>query len=122
MAPLTSVLTAALLASAAVAAPASLPGPISRPIPVSQQFSKFFNSTDLKGLVSADKKRAQQLLSGTLAGSSAAASSFTAAAVGSAHATNEAIYYLTSVQVGNPSVNCTSECFASPNVVLKDVL
>lgn len=114
MAPVASVFTAALLAAAALAAPADRPGGITRPIPVSQKFEKALNTEDLRGLVKADRERAKQLISGQLGGSAAQASlmaekpsskGVSASAVGSAHASNQAIYYTTNVQVGNPSRN-----------------
>lgn len=107
------LLVSALLATTVLAAPAAPSGGVLRPI-VNQGVAKVFNPDDMTELVKADYARARSASTGTLAGDvGGSMSSFAAVskngtssnAVGSAHATNNAIYYTTAVQVGNPSLN-----------------
>jgi len=106
MFPYAQLLVSALLATSAFAAPSKLPvgGGVIRQM--SNPVSKVINTDDLTALVAADYARAQAARSGSLAGDlSGAGGGMSSRAIGSAHATNQAIYYTTAVQVGSPSVN-----------------
>ena len=107
MFPYSQLLVSALLATCAFSAPApasSQPGGVIRQV-VTQGINAVFDPKDLSQLVKADYARAAAAKTGSLAGSvgDGSMSSFaaiskngtTSKAVGSAHATNQAIYYTT---------------------------
>lgn len=104
MFPKAALLVSALIATTSFAAPSSLPGTGSIRQITHQGVTKVINTQDLSELVASDYQRASAAKSGSLAGSLAVAAS-SKRAVGSAHATNKAIYYTTAVQVGSPSTN-----------------
>lgn len=94
MAPFTSFVFAAVyLASASLA----IPSPVVIDQPVSASFTKSVNRANLKGLLARDQARAQALVR------KASKTPFSSDAVISVPATNEAVSYLASVQVGSPA-------------------